>query len=442
MGKNILIAISLFIMTQTMAHSWETLVEKKSFQDIWAKIAQDSESLKGAQSAREGSSLSLERSSRHWLPRIFLGGQWFQTNDSGQVFFNRLGERSVETSDFIVADLNDPGKQTFKTGQIGLDLPLFEGGGKQAQKNMYEDQLQAADHELQTQKIQSFVNVSSHYGQLLATLDHQREVMNATGEIKKIMSSYQVGGRNNLLGHSGLLGLKGIDKRAQALANQDQAQIQGHYSWLNLQMGETRAWIADEKMSAMDFAKMELNARDQENLSTSHSAQIMAADLRAQSMDKVSGMELARSLPRIGLFAQSNYFDGKRGSDNSQAFGIYLNWDLFNSDSYGTVGEARARSMAAHHSVSAAQIEEQANREQLHFDKKMMEQNLEILIQSRQLLSEQTVNAKSLFNSGLINALQLVEVFNRRFDVMDSIKQMQIQYLEVCNRLFQIEGHL
>jgi hypothetical protein len=64
--------------------------------------------------------------------------------------------------------------------------------------------------------------------------------------------------------------------------------------------------------------------------------------------------------------------------------------------------------------------------------------NLDLLFDSNNLLNEQSKNSMKLFKSGLLNALQLAEVINRRIDVIEQKNNAELQYLDVRSRLHQL----
>jgi len=151
-------------------------------------------------------------------------------------------------------------------------------------------------------------------------------------------------------------------------------------------------------------------------------------------------MEKARFLPRVGLFANNNLYSGDRDTENSQSFGLYLQWDLFNSDSYGRVGEAGAKALAEQAKLHAFKQEEKIMLSQLQESKVTLEKTLELLDNSDSLLQEQSLNSMKLFRSGMLNALQLAEVINRRVDLVENKLNAQTQYLDVWTRLYQLNN--
>ena len=59
----------------------------KSFDILWNEVYQKSYQQKSVAQDKEANDLSLARANRHWLPRAYVAGQWFSTNDPTQVFF-------------------------------------------------------------------------------------------------------------------------------------------------------------------------------------------------------------------------------------------------------------------------------------------------------------------------------------------------------------------
>jgi hypothetical protein len=167
---------------------------------------------------------------------------------------------------------------------------------------------------------------------------------------------------------------------------------------------------------------------------------IQAQEMKLKTLDEMKNMEKARFLPRVGIFGQNNLFDGDRDSATSQSYGLYLQWDLFNPDSYGRVAEAGAKALAEQTKLKAFKQEEQIMLNQLQESKVALEKSLRLLSNSDSLLQEQSSNAMKLFRSGMLNALQLAEVLNRRVDLVENELEVETQYLEVWSRLYQLNN--
>lgn len=113
-------------------------------------------------------------------------------------------------------------------------------------------------------------------------------------------------------------------------------------------------------------------------------------------------------------------------------------WDLFNPDSYGRLAEARAQAIAQSSKLLAGKQEEKIMRNELQSSKIALERTLQILDDSEKLLREQTAQSMRLFRSGMLNALQLSEVINRRVDLIDNKLKAELQYLDVRSRQYQL----
>lgn len=114
-------------------------------------------------------------------------------------------------------------------------------------------------------------------------------------------------------------------------------------SWINTKTEMAEDWTPDLSENLKDFLITKLSSSN----SSLYSSMLLAQELKVSSLENVKDMEKARHLPRVGLFAQTNIYSGDRDTANAQAYGIYLAWDIFNSDSYGRVGEANAKFRAS-----------------------------------------------------------------------------------------------
>lgn len=79
-------------------------------------------------------------------------------------------------------------------------------------------------------------------------------------------------------------------------------------------------------------------------------------------------------------------------------------------------------------------------RDQLLESKSTLEKSLVLIEDSDKILKEQTSNAMRLFRSGMLNALQLAEVINRRVDLIENKDKIESQYLDVSTRIYQLNN--
>lgn len=426
------IAILLATITSSQLHAQRV----ESFDQKWQQLHANSLKQKSASLDVQYSELGLNRARLHWLPRAYLQGHWVRTNDPAQVLFNNLAQREVKSADFLPSELNLPGYQTYKTATIGIDLPLFEGGSKQAQQSMLNSLLLAAENEQRAKKSEDYRELGQYYAGLLISQENSEHLHQLETQLQSIIKNYQMGAQSSPLGHSGLLGLKGVQNRLEALATIISVQSQQSYQWIDEKTAQDIKWQPQTESSLQKFLIKNFSEFSSPSLSTSS----LALKYKIESMSELKNMERARYLPRIGLFAQNSYTDGQRGSDDSQSFGLYMAWDIFNPDSYGRQSEAVTKHSAEQSRFEGLKQEESIQRKNLVSQKEGLRNLLEILDNSSQLLSEQSINSMKLFRSGALNALQLAEVINRRIDLIEKTFQVQNQYLQTWMGIYQINN--
>jgi outer membrane protein TolC len=408
----------------------------KRFDDVWNQLYEKSLKHKAVELEKESNEESLKRANRHWLPRVYITGQWFSTNDPTQVFFNHLGQRSIEQSDFIPSDLNRPGRETFTAGSLGLDLPLYEGGLKTSQTSMYRALVKASEIEMKAKRSEEYSELARQYGSLLLLSQNEALLKELKVNLKKIISTYQVGAQSNPVGYSGLLGLKGVGNRIEGLLAQYEMKVLNARHWIDTKTENVDFWRPDTQEDINDYLTTKLSSASD----SAYSSMILSQEMKLKTLDEMNNIEKARYLPRVGLFANNSMYGGDRDNENSQSYGLYLQWDLFNSDSFGRVGEAGAKALAEQAKLQAFKQEERIMLSQLQESKLTLEKTLKILAESDRLLQEQSSNAMKLFRSGMLNALQLAEVINRRVDLVENKLTAETQYLDVWSRLYQLNN--
>jgi outer membrane protein TolC len=426
--------IVIFYIISSIASA--QVAEIKSFDTLWNEYYQKSFAKKAAEFEKESNDLSLSRAKRHWLPRAYVGAQWFSTNDPTQVFFTNLGQRSIEQTDFVPNDLNNPERKNFKTASLGLDLPLYEGGMKSSQTSIYESLVKASDLEIKAKKTEEYAELSRHYGGVLIFEKNSRYLSELKNNLEKIISSYQVGSQVNPVGYSGLLGLKGVKNRIEGFLYELDLKIINAKTVINTKRENGTIWSTDQSETLNTFLSKNLSLTS----TSPSSSMLLAQELKVNTLTNIKDMEKSRHLPRIGVFAQNNIYSGSRDTANAQSYGLYLMWDLFNSDSYGRVGEANAKALAGQAKLQAGKQEEKIMLDQMLSSKSTLEKSIELLENSDSLLKEQSINAMKLFKSGMLSALQLAEVINRRVDLIESKNKADVQYLEVYTRIYQLNN--
>lgn len=415
--------MSIFAITLLISnHSYAN----EEFDQLWKSIEQNSLALKGSSESIEAAELNFSRSRKHYLPTIYLNATSTMTNDPGANMFGLLSQRSIEQADFMPDRLNHPGNNLFNKGTIGINLPLYEGGMKEGLSGASRSQLDARKSEANSFQSELYSEVLKSYFSL-KTLD---KFENETGKIKKtiesILGKYQLGNKSNLLGYSGLLGLKSLNNRILAIDDETAAKRTSYVKALQeLNGGALQLQSNQELNPVAEISKY--TEGDSQYKASSKTNSMLADASAAESLIKV---EKSKNLPRIGVFAESYAFNGKRDTGTGLSTGLYLNWNIFSGNDYGATQEAIHKSHSAKYYAEAFSQKEKIEFNSLLEMEKTLQKTMVTLSESKKLLDEQTVVANSLFKNGMINALQLTEVLARRVDLLKSVNEVEMNLIE------------
>lgn len=395
-----------------------------TFPQVWRTVSEGSKIIKSANAKAEAAGAASSRFSRHWLPRVYLGAQTYRTNDGGQNLFGLIGQRAVEAQDFAPDRLNNPGHQTFTRGAVGIDLPLFEGGGPVAMAQGADHLQTAAEWEARAAETKHFSETAKSYGSLLALESERRELSDLHQSVLRLLQRYEVGNKQNPVGYSGLLGLRTLSHRLEGLIAQNKALASANRAALE-EMGMERDGWQPSTQGILEFA----NEVFPEG-ADSESPGLLAERAKADAAARMVAVERSRFLPRVGLFAEQQLVSGSRKTETAQAVGVYLSWSLFNPAQFGAVKEARLLASSAENFAFSSAERERAERRGLREGAAALKKNIALMDKSLELLTEQTKVAEGLFRNGSINALQLVEALARRTDLITSATEARIALLE------------
>ena len=142
-------------------------------------------------------------------------------------------------------------------------------------------------------------------------------------------------------------------------------------------------------------------------------------------------MEKAKYLPRIGIFGEEYVFNGNRNTENGYSAGVYLQWNIFSPNDYGSSNEAILRAKSMEWNAKANAEQESILSKGLTVNILALRENIKLLADSDSLLREQTKVAADLFKNGSINALQMIEAFSRRIDLIANDSEAQILILKL-----------
>jgi outer membrane protein TolC len=396
-----------------------------AFEDVWKTIAADSKSQQASKLEIKAATEARDRASLHWLPKVYLDARSYSTNDPGQSFFGLLSQRSVTSADFDPNRLNHPDNHIYTRGALGLDLPLFEGGMKAAQAEMSGHLLAGKSAELSQVKAAQFAEVAKVYGSVRGLEEQREKLEDQQTHLARLLGSYRLGSKSNPVGYSGLLGLKTLSNRVQGLLSENRAKERANRNAL-AELGFRPENWKPKNTSAIEFVDRYLAAPE-----GGVSPKLLGKKELASAAQGRALMEKARYLPKVGAFAEEFVFNGDRRLANGYMAGLYLQWSLFNPSDYGVAKEARLNAAAAEMQASASAEQERSEYAGLNEAISAIRENLKLLGESENLLSEQTRVATDLFKNGSINALQLVEALSRRTDLISAHLEAQLAFLNL-----------
>jgi len=395
-------------------------VKAATLSEVWFQIKANSPAQEASKLQEQSLQESVDRSSKHWLPKVYLDVKAYRSNDPSHSFVGLLEQRKVEQADFAPNLLNHPDSSTYTRGAIGFDLPLYEGGMKKNQVELYQHTLTAQKSNTQQVEIEQYSQVSQAYGSI-AVLKNQIDKLNGiSNEIQKLLKSYQIGQKSNPVGYSGLLGMKSLSNRLTGLIEQFKSQQIVYYKMLNVMGFSNENWTPEFDSTVKYIDKnMSSPAAEDGSYKTDSFAQ------NAEAAFSVADMEQARFLPKVGAFAETYAFKGERDTANGYNAGLYLQWSLFDPADLGRVKEAKIKAQSYKKQVHALLQQEAAEKNGTIVSDQALRANLKLLDDSDKLLNEQMQVAGTLFRNGSITALQLVEILNRRTDLV--VQQVEIE---------------
>lgn len=401
-----------------------------SFPSLWEELKKSSVTLESAQSAEETSYYQSKEASLHWIPQLGVSGRLFRTQDPSLVFISQLNQRALQTNDFNPDTLNHPQSATFTQLSAGLDFPLFEGLSKRAQAKAQDQLYQAQQKNTQQAFIQEYTSLAKSYLGLVGTQQSIKQLHALQQQTQNLLQQYKVGSAENPVGYSGKLGLQNTNLRIESTLNQIEQEQFSQTQWIQQKIKIEPPLISELKAQSFDAFLQELNSILPKQDLIKPSLQEESARLQATASDYAITAERARFLPKVGLFAQQNFTYGSRSFASAYAAGLYLQWNLLDSQSLYKTKIARVHSSQVQAQARSVEQESQIQRIQLISTEELLQKNSTLLIQSEKLLHEQILTAFKLFKSGSISALQLSEVLNRRIDLILQMHTLRDQWIQ------------
>jgi hypothetical protein len=406
------------------------------FDQLWSKSGPQSASIRAAAATESAAGSKAARLSRHWFPKLSLQSQLVSTNDPTTTLFSTLGSRSLEAADLNPATINQPAREWFARGGLNLDWAIFEGGARTQAQQGANLELEAQTLQLAIQKDAEYAMWVQQYARGLSVERELKQLLDVKSRLAQSLKTYRLGSKENPVGYSGLLGLKALMNRVEALEAQLQADASQVTHWFRSKTNLSTLNLKYEGAPKKFIEHRLGQAAKAGEARTSQSAQKMA-----EAYSQYAEAEKARWLPKVGLFAQGNLVNGPRNLGTALEAGAYLQWELFNPTQIGVLSESRALASAAEARAAGQSEEARVRQQSLVEVLPVLSANLDRTQDSMALTSEQTQVTDRLFRSGSINALQFVEVLSRRVDLIEAQKQLEFAYAEASKGLFVENGN-
>ena len=404
----------------------ETAVRTVPFDEIWNLVKKNSPSLRAKDYDLKASQIAENRAGNHWFPRVYLDGRVFETNDPSLSFMSVLEQRQIGPADFAPQALNQPLDKLYARGTLGVDFPLFEGGGKQSLADSARKSREVKELEKDAETTNQYVQLADSYAMLLVLADEKENLDKLKLNVEEILKGYKIGSKSNPVGYSGLLGLKNLENRLEGL----QAQNQARQNILKSQMGiQTQSLTGDWipiPGKAKDFLDQVFPSTDKPQ----DPDFVLEAQANADLLEKMKGVETAKLLPKVALFGEGYFNGGDRSTATGYTAGAYLQWDILNIPNMGAGEQAADSWEAAKARAKEIRLKSELDSVQSSESLRSLNTNLDLMNESAKLLEEQTETAKNLFKNGSINALQLAEVLARRADLITNRTQTEMDLVQ------------
>lgn len=427
---------SALVMTGNIVHAEEP--QKIGFDRIWDLVKINSHALSAAASNESAAEIASSRLGRHWLPTVYADVRGYASNDPGQAFLSKLGQRSVNAPDFAPATLNRPGTDFHQKAALGAELPVYEGGAPSAQAKAAETSARAAREMRASAYLAEFTGAASAYGRLIVLRKTAAELTRLQNDVAAVLENYQGGLNANPVEYSGILGLKALKNRIGALAAENAAALASSSDYLNSSSGSalTGSWMPEET-DALHFADARLAAPA--SVAVSHT--VSAMEFEAEGAKHRADGAYAVFLPKVALFSEADIYSGKRDTAGSYSAGFYVRMNLVSPTDYGAAGQAKQESIAAAERAKDALRREQIELRRLARTAGTLASNIATLRESAALMDEQLKTTRRLFAAGAVKSFQLADVFARKTDLLMSLSQAEEGYVAAKSGIYAITGN-
>ena len=228
--------------------------------------------------------------------------------------------------------------------------------------------------------------------------------------------------------------MKSLLNRITGLMSQNQAQINSYYKTIE-QLGLSQKNWKPNFSDGLSFSEKYLTASP-----SGLSYKTLALKENVLASENTVNMQQARFLPKVGAFAESSLFNSDRDTANAYMAGLYLQWNLFDPADFGSKNEFRLKSIATQKYSESMEKQEIAEKNGLTESLNSYKENLKLINDSDKILEEQTKMSESLFRNGSINALQFVEILNRRADLITQQNEIEVGLVQTASKFITLQA--
>ncbi|MCR1792180.1 MULTISPECIES: TolC family protein [unclassified Leptospira] len=443
--------------------------EVLEFSSVWEKVAANSPSLRTKNLEIEAARSASDRAGLHWFPKLYTDVRTYQTDDPILNFTGKLGQRSATQSDFSTASnrsnlsnfldsnnqlyqnlnpnsanifakdtLNRPGSNGYSRGTLGLEFPLYEGGSKEAFREIKEKELQAQIHESEYFNKTLYIQTAIAFRSSLIFSEGVKEREKILRQLSSFSSTYRLDSFSNPVGHSGSLALKSVQLRLISEIKEKDLYKKESLESIKIMSGGVLDNLQPSESSLAKFYD--------ENLPLSVSASEVRTPVSKMlesysgiSKDKVS-MENSKFLPKVGVYAEAYGYAGDRNFANSYNAGVYLQMNLLNPTDIGSKKEAEIQAKAAETKWKEARLKENSEFKILSEKERVLFQAGKDSEESYRIQYEQLILSQTLFKRGNIPATSLAESFSRTADALTRKEYIDLEYLRTRAQLTLYSG--
>ncbi|WP_108975778.1 TolC family protein [Leptospira ryugenii] len=429
-----------------------------SFAEIWKMVETHSYQRKAKTLEAKAGELAKERSDRHWLPRIYTDVRTYHTNDPALNLLGKLGQRQANDADFSTSSsrlrpgnyldssnqpytnlnsdtanifakdtLNYPGYNTYSRGSLGLEFSLYEGGSSEAYSKLQEKRSIGLRWEVEAIKDREFANTARYYRGIQSIQEFLARIDQIKKTEARFQSSYQLANRGNPVGYSGYLALKSLKNRLLTMEKESAALLLEFKDSLSVLSGLSAQEISPIPSDLFPFLESEfpyLPNEAQTNVSKAMGAYTEGEILK-------SDLEMAKFLPKVGLYSEANAYSGARSTQTAYNAGVYVQMNLYSPKELGSVEEAKLNAEAAKQKFADLKEKELHLLKILRARESSLRESYALVKESLKNQEEQVSYMQRLFQSGAITAIQFAEVLNRSADLAKALLDIELNYLSV-----------